>query len=286
MRRTVTIAAGVAAIWWLSSNDDDTSAPAAHDRPQAGVLTDGFTVLHGPRGARHIHELDGHGNIERAVPLRMDRDLRLVGTRRGSAVGWQDGKKVQLALVGDDGTLEQRSTWGKNVRQLCDGAASNDHRFGVGWLESDGRVWFVHGPLDHAAAGVAAPATLAAEPAGASWCGIASAERNVALLWREGSRLLMNFCTAKKCTSLVVKVPLDRRDTLLGYGCVRDSCLFGTRDKAGNAKLYHVTEKGKAIFCANARADATITRAPDPCASSRSASRRCAEIRGSGDRPS
>ncbi len=215
------------------------------------MLADGFAALVCPRDghdSRRVVEYERDGERREEAPLRLDRgDVRLVGTRVGAAVGWQDGKRFKLAILDHDGNPDDTSTWGKNVRQLCDGAASNEYRFGVGWLESDGRVWFVHGPVGDRT--LAFDAVMAADAAATapSWCGIASAEQNVALLWRDGARLLMNFCTAKKCTTLVVKVPIESKDTLLGYGCVRDACLFATRDKAGTTKLTRVTERGKSI---------------------------------------
>ena len=236
----------VAGILWLRRGDD--GAPAHPHRLQAAVLSDGFAVLIGPRDvhdSRRVIELDRDGAKQDEMPLRLEREVRLVGTRSGAAVGWQDGKKLKFGSLDSDGNPDDISTWGKNVRQLCDGAASNEHRFAVGWLESDGRVWFVHGPMARIAALDAIVAD--AGPAKATWCGIASAEQNVALLWREGSRLLMNFCTRKRCTDIVVKVPVGSNDALLGYGCVRDSCLFATRDKHGTTKLLRVTAEGRAI---------------------------------------
>lgn len=236
-KRTAAALVTIAGIWWWRR---DAAPPPHPHRTQAAVLADGFAVL----ADRRMIELDRKGRVQHETTLRLDRrDVRFVGTRAGSAVGWQDGKQVKLAILDADGNPDDVSSWGKRVQKLCDGAATNEHRFGVGWLEADGRVWFVHGPLDRMTV-----ASLVEPPAAkASWCGIASAEQNVALLWREGSRLLMNFCTRKQCTSLVVKVPIDTRDALLGYGCVRDSCLFATRDKHGTTKLHRVTERGRAI---------------------------------------
>jgi hypothetical protein len=227
-------------VWWIRRDRDLT--PSHPHAPQAAVLSDGFGVL----ADKRIREFDRAGNVTHEMPLRLDRgNVRFVGTRAGPAVGWQDGKKLALAILDGDGSPSEASTWGKNVKQLCDGQATNEHRFGVGYLEGDGKVWFVHGPVDRLAAD--ATAVLAPPITKASWCGIASAEQNIVLLFREGARLLMNFCTRRQCESLVVKVPIDTKDTLLGYGCVQDSCLFATRDKHGTTKLHRVTNKGRAI---------------------------------------
>ena len=229
----------VGGIWWLRGDDEETRR--THARAQTAVLSSGFAVLSGGQ----LVELDREGVKQHEMKLRVDKDVRIVGTRVGTAIGWQDGKKVKLATLDSDGKPDEVSTWGKRVKQMCQGAATNEYRFGVGWLEADGRVWFVHGPMTRAVS--ASNVALDVEPAAATWCAIASAEQNVALVWREGSRLLMNFCGKKECSSLVVKVPLDSSDTLLGFGCVRDSCLFATRDKQGTTKLHRVTERGRSI---------------------------------------
>ena len=245
-KRTIAGLLLVAGIWWWRGGE----APSVErtQPAQTAVLADGFAILIGPRDihdSRHVYEFDRGGTRQNEMPLRLDRKVRFVGTRAGSAVGWHDGKKLVLGILDSDGNPGDLSTWGRNVRELCDGAATNEHRFGIGWLEADGRVWMVHGPMNRLAGEPIEAFELA--PAKASWCGIAAAEQNIALLWREGGRLLMNFCTRKGCTSLVVKVPIDTKDTLLGYGCVRDSCLFATRDRQGTTKLHRVTEKGRAI---------------------------------------
>lgn len=182
--------------------------------------------------------LDTRGHVTHRTRLQHRGDVRFVGTRGGPAIGWKDDTKVKLAWIDTDGALRDVSTWGRKVVMLCDNAASNEHRFGVGWLESDNSLWFVHGPVQR----TALPSDI--KP---SWCGIAAAEENIALLWREGQRLLMNFCTRKQCSGLTVKVPIDPKETVLGYGCVRDACLFATRDKHGTAKLHRVNERGREV---------------------------------------
>src|SRR5206468_13126703 len=125
-----------------------------------------------------VLDVSRDGEIDEHRALRVDSEVRLVGTQRGPTVGWIEGKHLRLATLDRDGSPENPSTSGKSARQLCDGAASNEQRFGIGWLESDGRVWFVHGGLGQL--GSAPEATEVA--ARGEWCGIASAERQVVIL--------------------------------------------------------------------------------------------------------
>jgi hypothetical protein len=170
--------------------------------------------------------------------------VRLVGTKAGPAIGWIEGSRMKLGTLDDDGRPSNVTNWGKKATMLCDGAASNDQRFGVGWLESDGRVWFVHGFMNRLASDDIEATEVATK---GEWCGIASAEGNVVLMWRENGRLVMNFCGPRDCTSGLLGVPLDRGDALLGFGCVSDACMFAARDKRGVAKLVRVNIKGRVI---------------------------------------
>ena len=234
----------VVAVWWLRR---DAAPPPAPAQPvMAAVTPTGFAALVGPRDVHdswRIVEVSRTGESEGQRALRVAAQVRLVGTARGPAVGWLDGAHVKLATLDQDGRPENITTWGKRARQLCDGAASNEQRFGIGWLEADGRVWFVHGML-----GQLASASEAREVATASeWCGIASADRNIALVWRDNGRLVMNFCGTKGCANELVNVPLDRGDVLLDFGCVGNACLFSVSDKRGDAKLVRVTSKGRVL---------------------------------------
>src|SRR6188508_3866929 len=130
MRKRWIAVVGLVGIWWWQRGGDE---PAAHPhRPQAAVLSDGFAMLAG----KQVVEFDRAGNKQHEMTLRLDKDVRFVGTRAGSAVGFQDGKKFKLAVLDSNGNTDDASTWGKNVKQLCYGAATNEHRFGIGWLES------------------------------------------------------------------------------------------------------------------------------------------------------
>ena len=119
-------------VWWLR-RDEVVQHPHP---PQAAVLSDGFAVL----ADKVVREYDRAGNKQHEMTLRLERgNVRFAGTRAGSAVGWQDGKKMKLAVLDSNGNTDDSSTWGKNVKQLCDGQATNEHRFGVGFLENDGK---------------------------------------------------------------------------------------------------------------------------------------------------
>lgn len=226
----------IAGWWWMSEGSDES---ASTPRVQAAVLPNGFAVL----ADRRLRELDRDNALQHEITLKHAAEVRLVGTRAGTGIGWRDGKKIKFALVDNEGNPEEVSTWGKRVTQLCDGAASNEHRFGIGWLESDGRVWFVHGPMGRTVDASDIEPTLAK----VTWCGIASAEQDVALVWREGQKYGLNFCSEKQCSAYVAKVPLAKGDTLSGFGCVRDSCLFSTHDSSKKWRLYRVPESGRTL---------------------------------------
>jgi len=221
----------VAVVYWRRGDD----GPAPNARVQVGVLPRGFVALSGGR----IVELDRDGNKQHDMPLRLDADVRLIGTSFGTVVGWQAGKQVRLGLLDNDGNIEEESAWGKKVVRLCDGAATNERRYGIGWLESDGRMWFVHGNM------AAADGPVFEVAAKATWCGIASADEDIALMWRDGKKLLLNFCGAKQCRGYASRVPLPAGANLIGFGCARDACTFATRDGKG-VRLHRVNDNGRA----------------------------------------
>ncbi|HZJ64287.1 MAG TPA: hypothetical protein VFD36_12275 [Kofleriaceae bacterium] len=209
---------------------------------QAAVLKDGFAVTYTGDAGRRVVEIDAQGQRRREVALPLRDDLRLVGTSIGSVVGWQDDKKLRLARIDD---ITEADTFGHQVRQLCEGVASNAQRFGVGWLEGDDTVWVLHGPAADAADGEhTAPIALGA-PARNDWCGVASAEQNIALMWRSGDRMSIVMCSKRACSNLPASFTLDRRLPLLGVGCLRNACLLATRDESGRPRLSLVTTTGR-----------------------------------------
>jgi len=212
---------------------------------QLAVVQDGFLSTHPTDGGRRVIELDPQGRERGAAIVRHADDQRIVGTTAGATVAWQADRKVHLARVVDD---RDEGTWGKSVRQLCDGIASNDARFAVGWLESDDSVWIVHGPVTASAAADAGAfdvASPSAELVRSDWCGVASADQNVALLWRAADKLKFAMCTKRRCSGLIASFKLDRRLPILGFGCLGNACLIATRDDAGNPRIALLTETSK-----------------------------------------
>ncbi|HEY5923731.1 MAG TPA: hypothetical protein VIV11_18745 [Kofleriaceae bacterium] len=239
MRRLIFVLALIGAWLWWRGNDR-----VSHDNGgQAAVLSDGFAFYDGHR----VTELDRKGTQRKQHAFARDGEVRIIGTPRGPEAGFIESKKVKLVRV-STGT---GTVWGKSVRMLCEGVATNDERFAVGWLEADDSVWFVHGDTraQRTEADVVAPddVVAASEPGIAdpkTWCGIASAHDLVALFWRGRDRLLMQTCTRKKCSNVSATIAFDRNETLLGFGCLRNVCLLAARDRSGKARLQLVTEAG------------------------------------------
>ena len=266
-RRTVWCAAAGAAIVVALVWPRHGAPPAPAAPPgglQLAVLRDGFAVTHPTDGGRRVIELDREGRERGTLIARHGEDQRVVGTSVGPAVAWQDARKVRFVRLSDDRDL---GTWGKSVRQLCDGVASNDARFAVGWLEGDDTVWIVHGPATTAGADDAAGAdgTGALEVAAApgermrsDWCGVASADQNVALFWRNADKLHFGMCTKRRCSGLFASYKLDHRLPILGFGCLGNACLVAWRDDAGKARIALLSEMGRSRW--NKLLDATGDR--------------------------
>lgn len=247
--------AGLAAVLWPRHTGERAAvelAPAdLGGNLQSAVLRDGFAFTHAAAGHRVV-ELDAQGTVRRERTLQAPGELRVVGTGAGAAAAWEDGKRLRLTRVEDDADL---GTWGRSVRRLCDGVASNARRFAVGWLEADDSVWIVHGPLAAGAKtdgsdggdgdGSARPLATGVALTRNDWCGVASAEHNVALMWRTGDRLKITMCTKKACSNLPASFKLEPRLPILGVGCLRNACLLATPDEAGHPRLTLVTTIGR-----------------------------------------
>jgi hypothetical protein len=236
MRWLILVVAVLGTWWWLA--DDVVVATDRHE--QAAVLRDGFAW----RIDRRVRVLDRKGGARAEHALERGGDLRVVGTRSGPVAAWLDQGTIRLVDVKTGKTV---SAWGKAARRLCEGVATNDERFAVGWLEDDGQLWFVHGDTRPTSDLAGMPETSALWDASAvaphDWCGIASAGDRIALLWRDRNRLFINTCTRKKCASLPAAVALEPNATLVGFGCVKRSCMLAIREK-GAVRFSFITESG------------------------------------------
>jgi hypothetical protein len=213
----------------------------------AAVLRDGFALTTPDGPAHRVVELDARGGEQRTLQIAPRGEIRVVGSRVGSLIGWLDAGRMHLARAGDDRDV---TYWGRSARLLCEGVASNDVRFAIGWLESDDNVWIVHGPVaDKASADVDDTDELlqvaAVEAAQSWWCGIASAERNVAMLWRSGDQLRLLMCAKKRCSPLAARFRIGANEAILGFGCLRASCLIATRADQAPPRLSYLTDTGK-----------------------------------------
>jgi len=228
---------GICVWWWRG---DSSSRDGDDHELQAAVLADGFALFDGHR----VIELDRKGQQRKQHGFAREDEVRVVGSPSGPLAGFIESKKVRLVRVASG---QGGQVFGKSVRLMCDGAATNDERFAIAWLEADDVLWFVHGDTRTKrtdAQAVAAEPIAATTVARKNWCGVASALDQIALFWRDGNRLFIQTCTRKKCSGLPATVKFDSRDTLLGFGCVRDACLLASRDREGRARLQYVTESG------------------------------------------
>ncbi|MGE3547208.1 MAG: hypothetical protein AB7L28_25000 [Kofleriaceae bacterium] len=210
-------------IWWLWPDSD-----RAHSSPpaQAAVMFGGFVAIDGNR----VVELEHDGEVRDDLKLAsVPSGARVMGASDRALLGWRDGKQMAFAFIQNDGALGKPAKFGKRVRRVCEGLATNDHQFGLAWTESDGRVWFVHGPtyaplaLDHDL-----EAAIAADD-GPCW--IASAGESLALMWREKRRTMLAVC-GKKC-ELAQRAALPADATPVGVGCANNHCVVASRSSAG-----------------------------------------------------
>ncbi|MCB9570813.1 MAG: hypothetical protein H6709_01850 [Kofleriaceae bacterium] len=259
-------------VWWCAGGDAPRRPGATHVAPpQLAVRAGGFVALDGPAGARRVVAIDRDGHAAAPVRLALPAESRAIGASDHVGVVWRDGARIAVAGV-DDGALGEPYHFGTRVERMCDGTASNDRRWGVGWRERDGRVWIVFGPTFRDGAGVAdatATARVATAPAATAtdltWCAVASGDDQIVLFWRErGGDLSMNFCDRKRCSPLAPRLPpAISRATLLAVGCLRKGCGFVTRDRDDAIRLrWVVADSGRLKWTTTlpgARADTTAT---------------------------
>ena len=219
MRKLLVVAAiAIVWLWW-------TRTPAELGVPQTLVLVDGFGIVDGPDTGRVLVKLDRDGAQQSRVELAtIAPDIRVVGGRNGPLAVSIDRGKIALHAIRDDGSLGRREEFGNKATMLCEGAATNEARFGVAWMEKDGRIWVVHGPVTEAVA-----SDDDTDLPKSTWCGVASAGDDIALLWADGKKIKQNNCDRRSCRNTVAKIAIDSKQ-LVGFGCVFDGCLFATRD--------------------------------------------------------
>jgi hypothetical protein len=240
--RWLLLVVGVLGTWWWLRDD---ARVRVDEEVQAAVLKDGFAVRSGAR----VLDIDRKGKQRKQYTLGHTEDVRIVGTNSGPAGAWIESKKVKLVKLS---TGKPLAVFGKAARMMCEGVATNDERFAAGWLEADGSIWFVHGDtrvkrtteLDDTSDAIVADQVAAAQADRKNWCGIASAQDLIALFSRDADRMFIQTCSRKQCSGVAGAVAFDRRDTLLGFGCVRNACLLAAHDKQGKARLQFVTESG------------------------------------------
>jgi hypothetical protein len=257
MRRIGWIVAGGLLAWWWFGDDGDAPVRAADrpadrrpfEAPQTAVTSTGFASADGPIMTRRVTELATDGAVEWQATSKLPEESRVVGTGRGIAAVWRDGHRLIVAGIEDDGDLSSdRQSFGKKVRRMCDGTASNDGRWGVAFLEGDGKLWVVHGLTDRERTASEATIEVAVAPAAqrTSWCAVASGGDNIVLIWRRGNRVFMTECTRKECSGFAPNIPdALARETILGAGCLKKGCGFATRDGNGKTRVTYVDDKGR-----------------------------------------
>lgn len=230
MRRVVVVL-GLVGGWWWFHRGRETHAT---EHRQAAVLAEGFAVRDG--ASVQLLERDGRRGATHALPD--DRVARVFGAGSTVEAAWLKNGQLQLF---DMKRREVLAAYGRAASRLCDGVATNDARFAVAWREDDGGLWFLHGPTSTAPASVEMPLQVANDAH--AWCGVASAEQLITLLWRDRDRLQINWCSAKRCFPLPASTKLAPTAEIVGFGCLRDACLVAVRDGA-SANLMYVTESG------------------------------------------
>lgn len=217
-----------------ASGTPGVEVPTTHDL-QVAVLSDGFAVMDGAPGDRHVVTVNREGaqNSRRAVPV-IATDARMVGTPSGPAIGWVERDKLHFARVTGDGELGEVSRWGKRVKELCYGSVRDENQYGVGWLEADGSVWVLFGAMKQQIAAVSPPPASATRTA---WCAVTGAGSKVALVWGDQrNRVEISVCDSKRC-SIAATVPVARSSQLERIACHDTRCAMVVKDARGAAGL-------------------------------------------------
>jgi len=212
------------------------------DRPQASFRPGGFAVIDGPEGAREVTELDQGGNRLRSVIAPIPERSRVVGFKDATGLVWTENAKIHVGAITKDGSFVKGDRpFGTKVDLLCDGVASTAKRFAVGWIESTGDYWFVHGPGPSGKALEAVSVATATHET--TWCAMTPAGKQLALVWRMQDLLVHNVCDRRCGMPSKFDLPLAGRD-VLGVGCIDGACAVATGSDDG-AGVGWYTRTGK-----------------------------------------
>jgi hypothetical protein len=213
---------------------------------QPTVLHDGFAVLEAPAWQPIVREIDRSGAVRfhEYMPVGTPVHSRVVGTSGGTALAWLEGWRAKLALIDADGELTSHTEWGTEVNRLCDQVASTDLRYGIGWQEPHA-LWLLHGSVQR---GTHDPTAIQVRRSSSTidWCGITSADDQIALLWFEDGQTFISMCSTNCSAPRRVQINTDR--VLLGFGCVRDGCAIAYVDHDTYAKLGWFTASGELVW--------------------------------------
>lgn len=264
-QRNALVIAGLGAWLWLRDGSPRTSPEAVPPSLQAAVLADGFAVLD-TRTASSATEIDRDGHQRRRTPLSIKGDTRLVGSRAGVTLGYLQREKLELAFIDKAGEVTPSQQFGKNVAKICDGAATNDHRFAIGWMETGGGLWLVHGHVGAKATELLhdGPAVVASS----AWCGMRSAGEYVALMWLDRVTVNVLMCSDRECSRFVTPMKIERGAKVLDVACQEGGCVLATRTSTRPLDLTSYNLRGKKLWSrswhqVDPRADVHLVAAGD-----------------------
>ncbi len=251
------IGVALAGRWACTATDErpdaDPYVPGSGSELQSAVIKDGFVVLETDPRERRLALVDRDGKQERRVkvPIAADAPARAIGSPKGPLLAHLRDRKLDIARVKKDGSLDKAQTFGRSISRVCDGIATTDHLWSVGFVDGKSDLWRVWGPTRDKRSGRAAdaealvlPASSDAARAAIRWCAIAPADEQIALLWQEGTRRLFAMCTGKDC-GMTARLPLEPNQPMLGAGCLRTGCAIVFSDPKRGRMIGWVSPTGK-----------------------------------------
>jgi hypothetical protein len=217
--RTLIGIAGALVIARCALRDTSETEPAATRFVylQTAVLRDGFGVLVNVADLNEVIEVERDGTWRNFGWVEKRAfESRVVGTADGAALVWREQERVKIALVRQDGTLGDARAFGTHAVRMCDGVASNDDTWAIGWLERGGGIVAMRG-------NVSAASQRFEMAKGADWCTLASSGEDITVFWREGERTFAATCTHDGCTK-PARIELGKRDRMFAAACSADGC--------------------------------------------------------------